>query len=182
MGRRVVGQGADAVGPGVVEGGVELGQGGLELFAPRVRSRDRLLALLLMSGERGEALPQLFFGAGHPLQALLGEDDAGLGRGDLLVVFTSPPTAPALVEGGACIPERLFGLLSRPEGIGELPTGVVVFGGPVDRDPGVEAPQVPGRGGASVAELVDPVGERVVCLHAGGDDLGPVVVKLAPQA
>jgi hypothetical protein len=66
-------------------------------------------------------------------------------------------------------------------GIGQLLTGVVVFGGPVDRGPGVEGPQVAESGGASVAELVDPVGERVVCAHAGGDDLGPVVVKLAPE-
>ncbi len=82
---------------------------------------------------------------------LLGEEDAGFGRGDLLVVFTCPPTAPALVKGGACIPERLFALLSRPEGVGELLADVVVFGGPVDRDRGVEVPQVPGRGGASLS-------------------------------
>ena len=102
VGRRVVGQGADTVGPGVVEGGVEHGQGGLELFALFVRNCHRLLAMLLILGDRGEALPQLFFGGGHPRQALLGQVDAGLNRRDLLVVFTSPPTAPAGVKGGPC--------------------------------------------------------------------------------
>jgi hypothetical protein len=50
-GRWFVDEGTDAVGPGVVEGGVELGQGGLELFAPPVLSRGRLLAVQLMSSE-----------------------------------------------------------------------------------------------------------------------------------
>ena len=87
----------------MVEGGVELGQAGLELFTARVRGRDRLLALKLMLCEIGEALPQLSFGRGCPLQVLLGQDDASLGRGDRLLVLTSPPTALAVVKGGPCL-------------------------------------------------------------------------------
>ena len=55
-------------------------------------------------------------------------------------MFASPPTAPARFGGGACTPERLFGLLSRSHGIGELPMGDVVFCGSVDRNRGIEAP------------------------------------------
>jgi hypothetical protein len=135
-----------------------------------------------MLAQRGEALPQLPFGDGHALQVLPGEHDAGLGPLDLPLAFTPPPTAPALVQGGACSPERLVGLLARPAGIGELPVGVVAFGAPVDRHPGVEDPQVPNRGGPGVAELGDPKGERVVRLHAGAHDFGPVAVQLVPQA
>jgi hypothetical protein len=102
--------------------------------------------------------------------------------GDLLVVLASPATTRALVNGSACTAERPFGFLSRPEGIGQLPADVVVFGGPVDRDPRLEVPQVAGRGGPGVAELVDFEGQGVVCTDAGGQDLGPVVVKLVPQA
>jgi hypothetical protein len=89
---------------------------------------------------------------------------------------------PDLLYGGTCTPECLFGSLARPEDAGELPTGVVELGGPVDWDSGVEVPQVFGRRNASVAELVDAVSERVSCLRASGDDLSPVVVKLAVQA
>ena len=81
---------------------------------------------------------------------------------------------------GQCrVPLRLVVAL---QGIGELTAGVVVFGGPVDRDHGIEVPAGPRPWWRGRAELVDPVGERVVCLHAGGDHLGPVAVKLASEA
>ena len=169
------------VGPGVVERGVKLGQAARELRSPRRGSCSRLLALPFMLGQRGEPFLQLCFAGGCLLQGLLGQDSAGLGRGYLLLVFASPRTAPALVQGSPHAPQRLFGLLSCPEGTGKLAAGIVSLGSPVYRDPGLEVPQVAGRCGPGVAEPVDPEGERVVCLHAGSHYLGPVVVQLVPE-
>ena len=51
VGGGFVGERVDPLGAGVVERGVELGEGAGELLAPRCAVRDRLLALLLVAGD-----------------------------------------------------------------------------------------------------------------------------------
>ena len=65
--------------------------------------------------------------------------------------------------------------------LGQLAAGLVPLVGPVLGYGGVDGPSVAVQGGAGVAELVGPKGERVVRSYAGGDDRRPVVVELVAR-
>jgi hypothetical protein len=99
---RVVGERGDPVGSGAIQGGVELGQGGVELLAVNRDVGDVLLTPLLMLGESGETLPKIALGGDCLPDPPFAGGDLGLGVGDgLTVVAAQAPLAGVLEPGPA---------------------------------------------------------------------------------
>jgi len=138
---------------------------------------DVLLSVSLMLGEGGEPLAQLVFRGDCLLDTPLGHDNLCLGVRDGLTVVPSPPPAAGLLQSGLARREHRGSLVSLPNSVGQSPAGLLPLVSTVVRNTGVDRPAVAFGGGARVAELVDPEGERVVDAHAGDCDVGPVVVE-----
>ncbi len=103
--------------------------------------------------------------------------DPPLGGGDGVAVVASPVAAPRFIEAGLAVGQDPLRVVSGPEDLGQLGAGVLRFAAPVGGQGGVELLDAGGGGGAGVAELGDPEGERILGPNAGRHRLGPVVVE-----
>ena len=74
-----------------------------------------LLALLLVTGDGSQFVPEVAFRSQSLLHALFAKGDLGLGGGDGFMVVASPPAAAGVIEVRLAVGERLFGLLSGPD-------------------------------------------------------------------
>lgn len=140
-----------------------------------------LLTPLLVSGEGSETVSKIALRAEDLLDPPLAGGDVLLGAGDGLVVVATPAPPTGVLELGLAIRQYPLGILALLDHTGELPTDLLPLVGPVLGDGGVDGPPVVGQSGAGVAELVDPVRKRIVCTHAGGDNLGPVMIEMIVQ-
>jgi len=179
--RGVVGEHGHPVGAGGLERGVDLSDGRVELPALGGHVGDVLLTPLLVSGEGSETVSKIALRAEDLLDPPLAGGDVLLGAADGLVVVATPAPPTGVLELGLAIRQYPLGILALLDHTGELPTDLLPLVGPVLGDGGVDGPPVVGESGAGVAELVDPVRKRIVRTHAGGDNLGPVMIEMIVQ-
>jgi hypothetical protein len=95
---RVVGERGDPVGAGAVQGGVDLGEGRVELLALGGDVGDVLSAPLLVLGKGAETLPKLAFGRECLLYLTFRGGDLGPGVADGLMVVAAPPAPAGVLE------------------------------------------------------------------------------------
>ena len=134
---RLVGEGADPIGAGVVERAVELHEGGLER-APRWGAvSDRLTTLVLIMRDGIEAFTEILFGRVCLFGALSGDIDQGLGGGHRLVIASAPVAPPGLLQRGLAFCELPFGVVACPKDVGKLAAVLLPFRDSVGGDGGI---------------------------------------------
>jgi hypothetical protein len=89
------------------------------------------------------------------------------------MVAAAPPPPAGILESSLPGSPYLFGLVALSDRVGQPPASLLPLVSPLVGYTGVENASVGFHGGAGMAELADPVRERIVCSHAGDDDLGP---------
>ena len=182
VGRWFVGEGMDPLGAGVLQRGVELSNGAGKLVAPRFAVLGHLPALLLVTRDGSQFVPEVAFRSHSLLHALLAKGDLGLGSRDGFMVVASPPTAAGVIEVRLAGGERLLGVESGPEQVRQLTAELLPFFAAVWGDLGVELVHPGGRGSAGVSELVDAKGKRVIGADTRRDHPSPVVIELIVES
>jgi hypothetical protein len=158
-----------------------LSNGRVELVALGGDVGDVESAPPLVFGKRRETLSKISLRADRLLELPFAGGDLRLGTGDGLVVVATPAPPTGFLQLDLVVRQHPFCVLALLDEIEELPTDLLPLVGPVLGDGGVDGPPVVGQSGAGVAELVDPVRKRIVCTHAGGDNLGPVMIEMIVQ-
>ena len=113
IGRRVLGEGPDPLGAGVVERAVDQSDRGLQVFTLRCGVGDRLTTFVLVLLQRSETVSKSPLGCGSLPHSLLGEGHAGPGLGHRFSGLTSPPASPGRFEPGAAVSELPFCFVCR---------------------------------------------------------------------
>jgi hypothetical protein len=113
-----LGERSDPFWAGAVQGGVDLGDGGVELVALSGKIGEILVTTLLMLGEGGETLAKLARCGGRPLGSAHGEVELCLGVEDGLLVLAAPPSPADSFEVDLAVSQLLFGLVALSDHLG----------------------------------------------------------------